>query len=132
MIFSELYSAYYNAVAEILKDAIDHPLQGDELRKLVEKHAFGESIWNIERSLFEEKWQLIFSDGTTPILKEPTMPLTTMQKRWLKAIVLDPRIRLFQDEPVDWKIIFMMLRSVSVLPAEAEKKWQRLFWKEPD
>lgn len=98
MIFSELYSAYYNAVAEILKTAIHHPIQKGELRKIVEEHAFGESILNIEPALLEERWQLLKSDGTTPVRNEPSMPLTMMQKRWLKAISLDPRIRLFQDE----------------------------------
>jgi len=29
------------------------------------------------------------------------MPLTVIQKRWLKAISLDPRIRLFVDEPME-------------------------------
>ncbi|MBQ8995328.1 MAG: WYL domain-containing protein [Oscillospiraceae bacterium] len=98
MIFSELYSAYYNAVAWILKAAIDHPLSRGELREMVAKHAFGESVLNIEPALTEERWQLIRSDGTTPIQHPPTMPLTTLQKRWLKAIYLDPRIRLFTDE----------------------------------
>ena len=32
---------------------------------------------------------------TTPLEHTPTMPLTTLQKRWLKAISLDPRVRLF-------------------------------------
>ncbi|MCI8307888.1 MAG: WYL domain-containing protein [Lachnospiraceae bacterium] len=100
MIFSELYSAYYNAVTEILKAAIDHPLQKNELRKIVEKHAFAESILNIEPALYEERWQLIKPGGTTIIQNEPSMPLTLIQKRWLKAVSLDPRIRLFQDEPI--------------------------------
>lgn len=102
MIFSELYSAYYNAVARILKKAIEHPIQKDDIRKLVEEYAFGESILNIEPSLSEEKWQLLRADGTTPIQNEPVMPLTLLQKRWLKAISLDARIRLFQDEPIDF------------------------------
>ena len=32
---------------------------------------------------------------TTPLLHTPTMPLTTLQKQWLKAISLDPRVKLF-------------------------------------
>lgn len=98
MIFSELYSAYYNAVAEILRLAVDHPLQKSELRNIVEKTAFGESILNIEPSLGEGRWQLIRSDGTTPIQHAPSMPLTLLQKQWLKSISLDPRIRLFTDD----------------------------------
>lgn len=102
MIFSELYSAYYNTVARVLKAAIDHPLKKDELRALVEENAFGESILNIEPALREERWQLIRADGTTPLEHTPSMPLTTLQKSWLKAVVMDPRIKLFTDELSDY------------------------------
>ena len=98
MIFSELYSAYYNTVAKILKTAVDHPLQKNELRLIVENTAFGESILNIAPAPDEERWQLIHADGTTPIRNIPSIPLTDLQKRWLKAVSLDPRLRLFADE----------------------------------
>ena len=39
-------------------------------------------------------------DGTTILKKKPTMPLTILQKRWINAVALDPRIRLFTDHPV--------------------------------
>ena len=97
MIFSELYSAYYNTVAAVLKAACDHPLRKGELRRIVDQKAFGESVLNIEPSIAEERWQFLKADGTTPIRHTPTMPLTLLQKRWLKAISLDPRIRLFTD-----------------------------------
>lgn len=102
MLFNELYSAYYNAVAEILKAAVEHPLEACEMRQIVEKRAFGESILNIPSALREEKWQLVKPDGTTPIKNIPSMPLTTLQKRWLKAIANDPRIRLFTDDLPDF------------------------------
>ena len=38
--------------------------------------------------------------GTTVLKKKPTMPLTILQKRWINAIALDPRMRLFTDRPV--------------------------------
>lgn len=102
MIFSELYSAYYNAVSKIIKTALDHPLQKNELRKIIEENAFAESVMNIEPALYQERWQLIKPDGTTIIKNVPSMPLTLIQKRWLKAVSLEPRIRLFQDEPIDF------------------------------
>ncbi|HBJ18749.1 MAG TPA: WYL domain-containing protein [Clostridiales bacterium] len=102
MIFSELYGAYYNTVADILGVAIDHPLKKGELHEIVATHAFGESILNIEPALSEERWQLLFSDGTTPIKNTPTMPLTRLEKQWLKAVFADPRIRLFTDELPDF------------------------------
>ena len=44
MVFSELYSAYYNTVAAVLKAACDHPLRKGELRRIVDQKAFGESV----------------------------------------------------------------------------------------
>ena len=100
MIFSEIYGAYYTTMAKIIERAIDHPLEKGELRSIVNEYAFGESVLNIDSSIAEEKWQLIKKDGTTPIINTPTMPLTLLQKRWLKAISLDPRMKLFEDEIV--------------------------------
>ncbi len=97
MIFSELYSAYYHTVAEILKRAAKGPLGEPELRNLVEQNAFGESILRIPSAFREERWQLLKPDGTTILNHAPSMPLTLLQKQWLKAISLDPRIRLFGD-----------------------------------
>ena len=69
MIFSELYSAYYHTVAEILRQATDHPVGKEELRNIIEKNAFEESILNIEPALTEEKWQLLKADGTSVVKK---------------------------------------------------------------
>lgn len=102
MIFSELYSAYYKTVAEILKAAIDHPLQKNEMSKIIRRHAFEESQIQIEPAFEEGRWQLLRSDGSTPIYHTPSMPLTVTQKQWLKAISTDPRIRLIEDELIDY------------------------------
>ena len=101
MIFSELYSAYYNAVARILKEACSHPLSKAKLREIVEQEAFGESLLTIEPAMLNERWQLLDADGTTPIRHAPTMPMTLLQRRWLKAVALDPRIRLFSDTMIE-------------------------------
>ena len=98
MIFSELYSAYYNTVAEILSRIADGERSERELQKIVTDKAFGESVLTIMPSLKSEKWQLVHSDMTTTLENKPTMPLTTLQKQWLKAISLDPRIKLFGIE----------------------------------
>lgn len=98
MIFSEIYGAYYNTMSKIIEKAIEHPLEKGELSSIVEAYAFGESILNIDSSIVEEKWQLIKKDGTTPLINTPTLPLTTLQKRWLKAISLDPRMKLFEEK----------------------------------
>ncbi|MBQ7357240.1 MAG: WYL domain-containing protein [Clostridia bacterium] len=95
MIFSELYSAYYNAIASIISKIIDGEHSEKELQRIVSERAFGESVLTIMPSFKSEKWQLVHPDMTTPITHKPTMPLTNLQKQWLKAISLDPRIKLF-------------------------------------
>ena len=95
MIFSELYSAYYNAVASIISQAVEGERSEKELQKIVCERAFGESALTIMPSLKNEKWQLLRPDMTTPIERKPTMPLTLLQKQWLKAVSLDPRVKLF-------------------------------------
>lgn len=95
MIFSELYSAYYNTVAAIISGILDGEHSEKELQKIVTDYAFGESVLTIMPSLKSEKWQLVHSDMTTKLEHKPTIPLTLLQKRWLKAISLDPRVKLF-------------------------------------
>lgn len=95
MIFSELYGAYYNTVASVLKHAVKSPVTPEIMRDLIAENAFGESLLNLEPALSQGRWQLLLPDGTTPLEHIPSMPLTHLQKRWLKAISLDPRVRLF-------------------------------------
>jgi hypothetical protein len=95
MIFSELYSAYYRTVAAILSAILDGEQNEKALQDIVVGHAFGESVLTILPALKTEKWQLVHADMTTPIRHKPTLPLTMLQKQWLKAISLDPRVQLF-------------------------------------
>ncbi len=95
MIFSELYSVYYTAVAGLIKKAQCGKMSEKELRDEVISTAFSESFLTIIPALKSQKWQLTDSE-LVPVLKHtPTMPLTTLQKRWLKALLSDPRLKLF-------------------------------------
>ena len=98
MIFSELYSAYYNTVAAMISGILDGERSEQELQKIVTDRAFGESVLTILPALKSEKWQLVRSDMTTPLAHKPAIPLTMLQKRWLKAISLDSRVKLFGVE----------------------------------
>ena len=114
MIFSELYSAYYNAVAEILAKAIDGERDEKVLRKIVEEKAFGESAVTVLPALKSGKWQLMKSDLTPVIKHKPTMPLTLLQKMWLRAVSLDPRVTLFGIDfyPNNCFLQFLILRRL--------------------
>lgn len=95
MIFSEIYGSYFKAVSAILAKAVDGALTERELTRTVLANAFGESLITIPAKLTDGSWPLITKDYGTPLRHKPHMPLTTLEKQWLKALLLDPRVRLF-------------------------------------
>ena len=95
MIFSELYSAYYNTVAKIMEAAFNPEATEKDLQRCVMEEAFSESVLTILPALKSGKWPLLHEDLSPVLLHKPTMPLTNLEKRWLKAIAEDPRVKLF-------------------------------------
>ena len=95
MLFSEIYGSYFHVVAAILTEASAGGLTGKRLTGLVREKAFAESTLSIPAALKDGSWPLLDQD-LKPVLRHvPSMPLTTLQKRWLKALLLDRRIALF-------------------------------------
>lgn len=95
MIFSEVYGAYYNIMADILKIAVTRPPKKDEIDSIIREKGFAETNLFFNGDLYEDRYKLMTRDGKTPLRHSPSMPLTTAQNRWLKAISMDPRFTLF-------------------------------------
>jgi len=95
MLFSEIYGAYFDAVSEIIRLAVNDELTKEKLYSIVNEKAFSESSVAISDALSSKTWPLITDDFKTPVKNEPFMPMTFLQKRWLKALLNDPRIKLF-------------------------------------
>ena len=101
MIFSEIFGAYYKAVAEILRRAVRAPVSQKDIRALAAENAFAESDYNIAENLQGENWKLLCTDGKTPLAHAPTLPFTGIEKDWLAAVCADPRFPLFGRTPPD-------------------------------
>ncbi len=99
MIFSELYSVYYHTVAKILARAAQSHATEQEFQQLVMETAFSESALTILPALKSGRWPLLGKDFSPILRHPPTMPLTMLEKRWLKSIAEDPRMRLFCTPP---------------------------------
>ena len=99
MLFNEVYGSYYNVIAGILSEAVRGELSKERIRKIIEEKGYLESGISVPKALEKGKWPLIRKDYTTPVRHIPTLPLTTLQKQWMKAVCQDPRIRLF-DPPL--------------------------------
>ena len=97
MIFSEIYGKYYQAVAEMLRLALENRLTEKKLYEISGK-AFSESVLSIPAAIQQKKWPLL-GPGLSSILRnKPFMPLSLLEKRWLKSLIADKRIRLFMPE----------------------------------
>lgn len=98
MLFSEIYGSYFNVVAAVLTEAAEETLTAGRLTAIVQEKAFAESVLSIPAALQSNAWPLLDSNFHTVLRRKPTMPLTTLQKRWLKALLTDPRIALFNPD----------------------------------
>jgi hypothetical protein len=98
MLFSEVYSVYFNAVAAILNEAVSGEITDKRIADLAREKAFSESFLEVLSSLKNEEWLLLNKANKSPVVNPPRMPLTKLQKRWLAALLTDPRIRLFNPD----------------------------------
>ena len=96
MLFSEVYSAYFKAVAALITAAIDDQLNLPKMHQIIEEHGFGESMLTIPAAVQNGEWAVIDGDMRTIIRNKPTIPLSSLQKRWLKTLLQDPRLALFE------------------------------------
>lgn len=99
MLFHEIYGCYYRAVAKMLNLAIEGGLTEKKMYEIVAETAFEESSLIMIPALKKQEWQLLDENLHTPLKHTPDMPLTILEKRWLKTIPLDKRVKLFL-EPV--------------------------------
>lgn len=93
--FHEIHGGYYRAAAEIISQAVDGRLTRESMLEAVRRHAFEESVLAIPQALESGRWPLVTGEMKTPLSHHPSMPLTNLQRRWMKTLLQDPRIRLF-------------------------------------
>lgn len=97
MLFHEIYGCYYRAVAQMLNWAIEGGLTEKKMYEIVAETAFEESSLIMIPALKKQEWQLLDENLHTPLKHTPDMPLTILEKRWLKTILLDKRVKLFLE-----------------------------------
>ena len=96
MLFHEIYGKYYHTVAKILHAAAQNgSISHSEISHIVSESAFSESVMYIP-SAIKTSWYLLNRSGESVLRNPPSHPLTLTEKRWLKAILLDSRIKLFE------------------------------------
>lgn len=98
-LFSEIYSCYYAVIASILQQK--QPISKKEIYEIIENKAFKESAFYIMPKLISGEWNFLKECQGRYVPKLEgygTLPLTALQKAWLKALLSDRRMRLFLKE----------------------------------
>ncbi|MCR5260911.1 MAG: hypothetical protein K6C94_03660 [Candidatus Gastranaerophilales bacterium] len=94
-LFSEIFGCYYKVVTEIVNGS---PLSAAEIIRIIKENGFEESCFHllpkIENLPFIEKR----GDKYYSLLEHKSnMPLTNIEKSWLKSVIQDPRFDLFAE-----------------------------------
>lgn len=113
--FSEIYSCYYQVLRHLL--CSQNALTIEDIRSQVFGEGFGESLLSIVPKLESKAWNLFERNGDLYISKiSPNffMPLSSLEKSYLKALMSDSRIGLFLDEE-HFAALNQMLNSVTPL-----------------
>ena len=101
MIFHEIYGTYYRVVGEILKRAQNGRLDRALMEAVIREKGFLESGLEIPDAFLSGRWPLLDENGETCIRHTPKRPLTDLERMWLKAILQDPRVKLFAPPEED-------------------------------
>ena len=103
-IFHEIYGSYYGAISDIL-DALCHKasLSVCDMEQIITKKAFRDSTYLLLQAIDSGRyaWVLYKDDHDnnyrTSLANIPKLPLTLLEKQWLKTIYMDPRVQLLTD-----------------------------------
>lgn len=97
-LFSEIYSCYYQVLRHILRSQSALTMQ--DIRTEICGEGFGESLLSIIPRLEDGTWNLFEKDGNlyrSRLSPSFAVPISTLEKSYLKALLSDSRIGLFLD-----------------------------------
>lgn len=102
--FNEIYSKYYTLVMHLLQDAHEKPLTLDTLRTYITENGFLETPTTLISALTSQEadsYHLFLKKENTyaSILNQaPQTVLSTLEVRWLKSLLDDPKLALFLED----------------------------------
>lgn len=98
-LFSEIYSCYYQIIYRMIHAA--SPMTKQQMQQIIEKYGYAETGIYLLPKLLDDKLRLgTWEETEYSFFMNPDLeiPLSTLQKSWLRSILFDPRIRLFLSE----------------------------------
>ncbi len=114
-IFSEIYNCYYQIMKHILRRS--NSVTVEDLRVTIASKGYEESLLYLIPKLTSGEWDFFDRDGElylTKISKDFYVPLTNLQKAYVKTILSDAKIQLFLDADMTEKLL-ALFRDIPVL-----------------
>lgn len=114
-LFSEIYNCYYQVLRHLL--CTQTALTTQQIRSQICGEGFEESMLSIIPKLENGIWNLFQREGDlflSKLTSSFTTPVSSLQKSYLKALLSDPRIRLFLNRE-QLEALHKMLSAVSPL-----------------
>lgn len=114
-LFSEIYNCYFQVLRRLLQNQNAMTIQ--EIQTEISDDVFGESLLSIIPKIEDGTWNLFQKQDRlylSKLGKNFSVPLSHLQKSYLKALLSDPRIRLFL-EPEQLDTLKEMLKTVKPL-----------------
>lgn len=102
-VFSKIYSCYYQIVGVVLSYALEQgSITSNEINEIINVYGFKESSFYLYPKLISDDWSLLkqVEEGTysANIQNNIKVPLSGLQKSFIKSMLQDPKITLFFSE----------------------------------
>lgn len=98
-LFSEIYSTYYQITEKILKKK---SVTRADIMHIIRGNGFSETMLFLEPKLTDESgYGLLKKNGDkyeSILNREPHIPMTTLEKRWICSVLENPKSSLFLDK----------------------------------
>lgn len=100
-LFHEIYGNSFRAVKEILNEASKKSLSEKEMIELLQRKKLSNVSYFVISNLIGGKWNLLKKEGNkwgSKVVPLKELPLTKLQKCWIKSILEDERMNLFLEK----------------------------------
>ncbi len=101
-LFSEIYGCYYAVLARALARAHPDGATRADIEEIIAESGFTDTAFHLLPRLISGEWPLLAErDGryfSALSSRDTARPLSALEQSWLKALLEDPRMRLFLDD----------------------------------
>lgn len=102
-LFDKIYNCYYRIIRHMLDAAASRPISRQDMEDMCRTYGFGESALSILPKIMDGTWALFQETASRTYTSrlhgpQPVLPLTVLQKSWLRSLLSDPRLTLFLSD----------------------------------